>query len=181
MSNLGQKLRELRQSRALTLQQLADQVGCSAAYVSQVENDKTSPSIASLKKIASALGVRIVDFFLEEDEDEAVVLEPEQWVSVSLPRWRADIRQMVRRVKHRKMQPFYTVIQPGGGTEEDYDHQGEEFGIVLKGELTLRVGNEVHLVKEGSSFYYSSNLPHAWTNQGQGPCKVVWVVTPPSW
>ena len=179
--SLGDKLKDLRHAKQLTLQQVAERAGYTAGYVSQIEHDKASPSIASLKKIAAVLGARIVDFFLDEDENESVVLEPSQWVTVSLARWKADIRQMVRTVKHRRMQPFYTVIQPGGGTSEDYSHHGEEFGLVLEGELTLQVGPETYRVKKGSSFYYSSTLPHAWTNQTDAPCAVVWVVAPPSW
>ena len=118
---------------------------------------------------------------LDDIDDEPVVMEPEQWLRVSLPRWKADIRQMVRRVQHRRMQPFYTVIEPGGGTREDYSHHGEEFGLVLEGELTLKVGEETYRVRAGSSFYYPSSLPHSWTNEGKRPCRVVWVVTPPSW
>jgi len=179
--SLGEKLRDLRLAKKLTLQQVAERSGYTAGYVSQIEHDKASPSIASLKKIAAVLGARIVDLFLEDDDNDAVILEPSQWVGVSLARWKADIRQMVRSVKHRRMQPFYTVIQPGGGTLQDYSHNGEEFGLVLEGELTLKVGSETYQVKKGSSFYHSSNVPHAWTNQTNKPCTVVWVVTPPSW
>jgi len=179
--SLGSKLKDLRLAKQLTLKQVAERAGYTAGYVSQIEHDKASPSIASLKKIASVLDARIVDLFLEEVENDSVVLDPSQWVTVSLVRWKADIRQMVRSVKHRRMQPFYTVIQPGGGTSKDYSHHGEEFGLVLQGELTLKVGSETYLVQKGSSFYYSSNLPHAWTNESDGPCTVVWVVTPPSW
>lgn len=181
MSTLGNKLKQFRANKEMTLQQVADAAGCTAAYVSQVENDKTSPSIASLKRIAAVLDVRIVDFFLDETSDDPVVLEPSQWATVSLPGWKADIRQMVRMVKHRQMQPFYTVIKPDGGSRDNYSHQGEEFGLVLEGELTLTVGAETYNVKKGSSFYYSSTLPHSWTNEGKKPCSVVWVVTPPSW
>ena len=182
MQTIGSKLREMRQVKGYTLQQVADRAGCTAAYVSQIENDKTSPSIASLKKIAEVVDARIVDFFLDDSlEEDQVVMEPDQWLRVSLPGWKADIKQMVRAVKHRKMQPFYTTLQPGGGSREDYVHNGEEFGIVLEGELTLQVGSETYLVKAGSSFYYSSSASHAFTNEADFPCTVVWVVTPPSW
>lgn len=181
METLGSRIKELRLEQNLTLKQVADKAACTAAYLSQVEHDKTSPSIASLKRIAEVLGARIVDFFTDGDDDDPVVSDPSQWVTVSLPRWKADIKQMVRMVKHRRMQPFNTVIEPGGGTKEDYSHHGEEFGLVLEGELTLQVGHETYLVPAGSSFYYSSSQPHAWTNEGEVPCRVVWVVTPPSW
>ncbi|RJX36424.1 MAG: cupin domain-containing protein [Desulfarculus sp.] len=181
LQTLGGKIKALRTEKKLTLQQVAGQANCTAAYLSQIERDKASPSIASLKRIAEVLGARIVDLFLDEAVDDPVVMPPSQWLRVSLPRWKADIKQMVRSVKHRRMQPFHTVIQPGGGAPDDYSHQGEEFGLVLEGQLTLRVGSETYQVPAGSSFYYSSTQPHAWTNQGQGPCRVVWVVAPPSW
>ena len=79
------------------------------------------------------------------------------------------------------MQPFHTVIQPGGAAPGGYSHQGEEFGLVLEDQLTLLVGSETYQVPAGSSFYYSSTLLHAWTNQDQVPYRVVWVVAPPSW
>ena len=181
MQSIGSKLREMRQAKGFTLQQVADGAGCTAAYVSQIENDKTSPSIASLKKIAEVVDARIVDFFLDDTHEDQVVMDPDQWLSVSLPGWKADIKQMVRTVKHRRMQPFFSIYQPGGGSQEEYAHDGEEFGIVLEGELTLQVGGDTHKVKAGSSFYYSSSASHAFTNDGDVPCTVVWVVTPPSW
>lgn len=181
MGSLGSKLRELRKERKLTLKHLADAAGCTAAYISQIERDKASPSIATLKRISQVLGVRIVDFFLEEADDDPMVLGQDRWVRMSLEGWKADIRQMVRGVNTKKMQPFFTEIEPGGGTPEHYSHQGEEFGLVLEGELTLAVGGETHTVPPFHSFYYSSLVPHSWTNQGDVPCRVVWVVSPPTW
>ncbi|MGD8561280.1 MAG: XRE family transcriptional regulator, partial [Desulfarculaceae bacterium] len=148
---------------------------------SQIENDKASPSIAVLKRIAQVLGVRIVDFFMDDLDDDSVVRGPEQWLRVSLPGWKANIRQLVRGSNSRKMQPFYTVIEPGGGAADPYTHQGDEFGLVLEGELTLKVGSQTYQVPAGHSFYYSSIQPHSWVNTGEVLCKVVWVVSPPTW
>ncbi len=181
LASIGLKIKEMRTEQNLTLQQVADMAGCSAAYVSQIENDKASPSIATLKRIAKVLNARIVDFFVDEIREEEVVLTAEQWPKVSLEGWRADIKQMVQTVSHKHMQPFHTVIQPGGGSRESYSHAGEEFGLVLEGEMTLKVGPDTFLVKAPSSFYYSSLLPHSWINEGDKPCRVVWVVSPPSW
>ena len=181
LTSIGLKIKELRTTQGLTLQQVADGAGCSAAYVSQIENDKASPSIATLKRIAKVLNARIVDFFVDEIREDEVVLTPDQWLGVSLEGWHAEIKQMVQTVSHKHMQPFYTVIQPGGGSRESYSHAGEEFGLVLEGEMTLKVGADTYLVKAPSSFYYSSLLPHSWVNKGDKPCRVVWVVSPPSW
>lgn len=181
MDGVGQRLKELRQASKMTLKQVAEKVNCSAAYLSQIENDKASPSIATLKKIAQVFNARIVDFFMDNSSEDPVVTSPKSFVKVSIGQWRAEIRQMVTSVSQKRMQPFYTVVDPGGGSDGEYTHEGEEFGLILAGALTLRMGDEVHKVKKGESFYFSSLRPHAWGNEGAKPCVVVWVVSPPSW
>ncbi len=181
MEDIGKKIKALRKEQRMTLQQLGEQSGLTASYISQIERDQTSPSIASLKKIAEAFNVRIVDFFVGGSEEEPVVMTPEDRLQVSLKGWRAQIQQLVKTVSGKRMQPFYTVIEPGGGSRDPYSHVGEEFGIVLEGFLTLTVGEKVSQVPAGHSFYYSSLIPHAWTNGGKSRTVVVWVVSPPSW
>lgn len=181
MENIGKKIKALREEKEMTLQQLGKLSGLTASYISQIERDQTSPSIASLKKIAAAFHIRIVDFFVGGNDEEPVVMPPEDRVQVSLKGWRAQIHQLVKTVSTKRMQPFYTVIESGGGSREPYSHVGEEFGIVLEGSLTLMVGEKVIKVKEGHSFYYSSLIPHAWTNKGKTRTVVIWVVSPPSW
>lgn len=178
---LGQLLSTWRKQKELTLQQLADEIGVTASYISQIEHGKVSPSLATLKKLAKAVDRKTVDFFVDELIDDPIVLSEKEWTRVSHPHWDAHVRQLVRIVGNKLMQPFYTVIEPGGGTREPYSHSGEEFGIVLDGELTLRVGDDTHVVPRNSSFYYSSLIPHSWTNEGKEPCRVVWVISPPSW
>jgi transcriptional regulator with XRE-family HTH domain len=178
--DIGAKIKARRLSNQQTLKQLAEKVGCTSAYLSQIENGKVSPSIASLKKIAEALQAKITDFFMEVAPDEPVVLGPDQRVLISLERWNAKIWSMVADTKNKRMQPFYTIIQPGGGSHGSYSHVGEEFGIVLKGQLEIELDDTVHLVHENESFYYSSSRPHNWTNPGKAETIVVWVISPPT-
>jgi transcriptional regulator with XRE-family HTH domain len=178
---IAELVAQWRKQKGWTLQQLADEVNVSAAFISQVEHGKVSPSIFTLRSLAKALGRRTVDFFIDELVDDPVVMPEAGWTEVDMPGWDATIRQMVRLVGNKQMQPFHTVIQPGGGSPERYAHPGEEFGVVLKGEMTLTVGDRVSLVRAVGSFYYSCLLPHAWVNEGDEACEVVWVVTPPSW
>ncbi len=178
---LGDLVTQFRKQKELTLQQLADSVGVTPAHISRIEHGKVSPSLANLRKLAKALDRRMVDFFVDELIDDPVVLSEEEWTEVTLPRWQARVRQLVRIAGNKQMQPFYTVIEPGGGSHDPYSHPGEEFGIVLKGEMTLTVGEEVHVIKAMSSFYYSSLVPHSWTNEADETCCVVWVISPPSW
>jgi transcriptional regulator with XRE-family HTH domain len=181
LEDIGKKIRALRKEQRMTLQQLGHSSGLTASYISQIERDQGSPSIASLKKIAAAFNVRIVDFFVGGSEEEPIVMAPGERVPVSLKGWKAEIQQLVKSVSNKRMQPFYTVIEPGGGSKTPYSHVGEEFGIVLDGTLTLTVGEVTASVPQGHSFYYSSLIPHSWTNKGNAATVVVWVVSPPSW
>lgn len=179
-TDIGSRIRALRQNEHLTLKQLAERVGCTDAYLSQLENGRVSPSIASLRKIAEALHTKITDFFVEVQDDDPVVLRQDQRVTLSLGRWNARIQSLVTTTKNKRMQPFFTTIQPGGGSPERYSHVGEEFGIVLKGQLEIDLDGAIYVVGENESFYYSSSQPHSWTNPGDSETVVVWVVSPPT-
>ena len=85
--DIGAKIKARRLSNQQTLKQLAEKVGCTSAYLSQIENGKVSPSIASLKKISEALQAKITDFFMEVAPGEPVVFRPDQRVLISLERW----------------------------------------------------------------------------------------------
>lgn len=180
-SDIGPRLKSLRELRRLTLKELGDRVGCTGAHISQIENGHTSPSIATLKKIAESLGVNIVDFFNEGPASEPVVTGEADRKDVFLRNWNAKIQQLVKSTAGKMMQPFFTTVAPGGGSEEAYTHVGEEFGIVLKGTLTITVNGKAYQVRPKQSFYYSSRLPHRWVNEGGEEVEVVWVVSPPSW
>lgn len=179
-SEIGSRIKIHRLSSHLTLRQLAEKVGCTDAYLSQIENGRVSPSIASLKKIADALQAKITDFFVESQSEDPVVLKPENRISLSLERWNARIQSLVINHKDKRMHPFFTTIQPGGGSHGLYSHVGEEFGIVLKGELEIELDGSMYMVHENESFYYNSTLPHSWTNPGKSETVVVWVISPPT-
>lgn len=178
--NIGKKIRRIRKDKGLTLKQLSELVECTPSLISQVERNKADPSISVLKKIARSLDVNIVDFFMVNTNQEKVVTKPEDRVEIQLDRWDARIQSMVRNVTNKKMQPFYTVIKPGGGSHGMYSHEGEEFGYVLKGEMEIILDDEVHTVGTNESFYFSSLIPHDWCNRRQKDVVVIWVITPPT-
>jgi transcriptional regulator with XRE-family HTH domain len=173
-------MRDMRETRDLTIKELSRMVECSPSLISQLERGKTDPSISMLKRIARALNANIVDFFMETIPDEEVVTRESDRVDIQLKRWDAKIQSLVRNVSNKKMQPFYTVIKPGGGSHGMYSHEGEEFGFVIKGELELMLNDRIHKIHEGESFYFSSQIPHNWGNSGKGEVIIVWVITPPT-
>ncbi len=181
MREIGEKLKFFRLANKLTLKQLATRAGCTESYLSQLERGHANPSIMILKKIASALQVKIVDFFLEpETEEDDIVLKEGERVNINFKRGDAKIQMLVRNIRDKRMQPFYTTIKPGGGSKGAYSHIGEEFGIVLQGELEINLNGKAYRVKKNESFYFSSQIPHSWTNPGKRKAIVIWVVSPPT-
>lgn len=181
MNEIAEKLRTLRRDNRMTLKQLAAKAGCTDAYLSQLERGHANPSIMILKKIASALGVRLVDFFLEpEPEEKDVVLQEKDRVKINFSEGDAKIQMLVRDVRNKRMQPFFTTLEPGGGSGGFYSHVGEEFGIVLDGTLEIQIEEQCYTVRKNESFYFSSRDPHSWRNPGKRKTEVIWVVSPPT-
>jgi len=179
--NLGGRIRMLRDEKGLTIRHLAEQAGCSPSLISQLENNKVDPSISMLKRIAKALDVNIVDFFMDESlNHEDVVTRAKDRVDIQLRRWDAKIQSLVRNSRNKRMQPFFTVIKPGGGSHGMYLHDGEEFGFVTRGNLTLVHDKKRYEIGAGESFYFPSHIPHDWRNNAMEDAEVIWVITPPT-
>mgnify|MGYP005864834301 FL=1 len=181
MKEIAEKLKAFRLANRMTLKQLGEKAGCTDAYLSQLERGHANPSITILKKIASALRVKVVDFFLEEEKTgESIVLGVKDRVNIDFRTGDAKIQLLVRDIQNKRMQPFYTTIEPGGGSEGSYSHVGEEFGIVLKGALEIQIQGRTHRIRKNESFYFSSREPHSWSNPGKTKTEVIWVVSPPT-
>ncbi len=181
MSELSTKVKALRLANRMTLKQLADKAGCTDAYLSQLERGYANPSVMILKKIASALQVKVVDFFLESEANEHdMVLKENERVRINFRRGDANMQMLVRDITNKRMQPFYTTIRPRGGSKGSYSHIGEEFGIVLQGKLEINLNGKPYRIKKNESFYFSSQEPHSWLNPGKRKTVVLWVVSPPT-
>jgi mannose-6-phosphate isomerase-like protein (cupin superfamily) len=119
-------------------------------------------------------------FLEDETNGEDVVLHEGDRVNINFRKGDAKIQMLVRDIQNKRMQPFYTTIEPGGGSEGSYTHIGEEFGIVLRGVLEIQIQGRIHRVRRNESFYFSSREPHSWSNPGKGRTEVIWVVSPPT-
>jgi transcriptional regulator with XRE-family HTH domain len=179
--NVGQKIKALRLASGLTLKKLANQARCTDAYLSQLERGLANPSLMILKNIANALQIQVVDLFAEpEKEEDPVVIKEKERVNINFKRGDARLQLLVRNTNNKRMQPFCTTIQPGGGSKGSYSHIGDEFGIVIEGELELNIEGKIHRVKKDESFYFSSHQSHSFKNPSKTRTVVIWVLSPPS-
>ena len=180
MDQLGFKLRSLRKKRNLSLKQLGVRVNCSPSYLSMVENGKVDPGISRLKKIADGLDVTIVDLF-QTQISQKVVIRKEDRIHAKFQRSKTKIEILVPQLPEKLMDARIATVYPGGSSEGDYRHPGEEFGLILAGKLELTIDGAVYELGEGDSFYFSSTRNHRFRNIGQENTQVVWVNTPASW
>lgn len=174
----GGKLRDFRKKLGMTLEDISQKTGFTKSFISQIENGKNSPSISSLKKICYALGTTISELF--EDERNIVhTFGPSDYKE--LKGKSLNMVFLASKLVNRKLEPMIIEIAPHAETGSDfYQHTGEEFGYVLEGEFTVIIGTEEHVMREGESIYFSSNLPHRLKNKSDKPTKAFWVATPPS-
>lgn len=177
---LGARIRSVRQARSLTLRDVSERAGVTESFLSQVERDVTSPSIATLQRIARALDLSIAQLFAEEPETGRVVRR-EARRQVAYPGLKS-IDEFLTSNMAGRLQVILSTIQPGGGTgAEPYTHDSdEEVVVVLSGVLDLWVGDEHYVLREGDAITFPSRLPHWNMNKGDVPVTVLFCLTPPS-
>ncbi len=174
---LGAKLKEIRQQKNLTQEELADRCELTKGYISQLENDLTSPSIATLCDLLNALGSNLSDFFHEESEGKIVFTESEYIEKQSegmIWNW------VIPNAQKNMMEPVLVELEPGAATQTDFPHEGEEFGFVMEGKIAIVRAGKQHRAKKGESFYFTSNKEHYIVNIGKGKARFLWISTPPN-
>ena len=164
---------------ALTQEELASRADLTKGYISQVENDATCPSIATLKDILDVFGVSMQEFFSEQPESE-VVFGHEVRVCSTDEGAPVTVELLVPGAQNREMDPALVTIAPGAEMAMQDVHEGEEFGYVLAGRIQVLLDDKVYTVKKDECFFFGSDRRHAVRNAGKVPAKVLWVVTPPT-
>lgn len=176
--DIGENLKRLRTANSLTQQELADRCELTKGYISQLERDLTSPSIATLTDILECLGTDLGGFFNEAIDSKIVFKEEDVFVKEYEENYL--INWIVPNAQKNKMEPIMVELGSNAKTKEDEPHEGEEFGYVLVGTIMLYYGNQAYKVKKGESFYIKTNKSHYIENTSKNPAKVIWVCTPPN-
>lgn len=177
--NIGKKIRRLRILNQLTQEELAQRCDLTKGFISKIERNITSPSIATLMDILEALGTDIQKFFNESIQDKIVFTKEDIYESIN-EELHHKVSWLIPNAQKNEMEPILIEIAPKGTSNIEEPHPGEEFGYVLKGSVVLHLGNKKVKVKKGESFYFQSNQLHYIENQSSRPATVLWVASPPS-
>jgi len=167
-------------TNSLTQEELASRADLTKGYISQLENDATSPSIATLKDILDVFGVSMHDFFSSVQEQEAVVFGKDSRVEPDTDNDRIKVELLVPGAQNREMDPVLVTLGPGEEMDEQPFHEGDEFGFLLSGKIQLRLDDKTYTIKKDECFYFTSDKKHCVKNVGKTPAKILWVVTPPT-
>ena len=161
---IGKKIKDLRIQKNLTQEELADRCELSKGFISQLERDLTSPSIATLIDILQCLGTDLKHFFNDSDDDQISFKETDYFEKTD--------EALGNRIEW--------IMEKGGSTYPDNPHEGEEFGYVLSGSICLTLGNRIIRVRKGESFYFTANTTHYIRASEKTGATLIWVSTPPS-
>ena len=178
----GDRLREIRHLRRRTLKAVAERAEVSESFLSQVERGKASASVASLTRIAAALGVTVADLFEPNGSHRPPrVLRRESRPVLDFGNLFRKYLLTPRPLEH--LEVFVGELEPGGSTgDEAYTHgDSEELFVVLAGRVHIQLGEDVHELEAGDSIDYRSSTPHRVSNAGDTPAEVMWVISPPSY
>lgn len=175
--NIGEKLKELRVLKGLTQEELADRAELSKGFISQLERDLTSPSISTLMDILQCLGTSIGEFFYETP-DEQIVFGKNDYFIKEDRELKNKIQWIIPNAQKNMMEPIYLTLEADSSTYPDNPHEGEEFGFVLQGAVSIHLGSRIHKVKKGEAFYYTSDKTHYLTSKTGAV--IIWVSSPPS-
>jgi transcriptional regulator with XRE-family HTH domain len=180
-SEIGAQIRDLRKVKGLTIQQLAEKVGVSIGYVSQIERNRSQLSIAMLKKISDVLGVHMNWFFQAGPEGPA---EERGFIVRAGNRRKMSFtgtgihEELLSPNLSGPLELLLSTLEPGADSDF-YSHDGAEAGYVLSGRLRLWINDLAFDIDAGDSFSFRSTDTHRCRNPGKVPTQVVWVITPP--
>ena len=174
--DIGYRIKQLRTKNNLTLEELASRCELTKGFLSQLERNLTSLSIATLQDIVEALGTTLAKFFQEETEEKLVFTDDDYFVD---EREDCTIHWIVPNAQKNEMEPILLELPPQGQSHEVAVHEGEEFGYVLEGRITLVNGDKEYPVKKGETFYINGKYRHYLKNNGKNEARVLWITTPP--
>jgi transcriptional regulator with XRE-family HTH domain len=182
MEIIGINIKARREEKNMTLRDMAEKLGVSASFLSQVETGKASPSLSTLKRISGILQTTIGELIGENlKAPRHPVVRNEERQSIRNIGDGIDIYLLSSPDTNNQMEPLlFRFNENAHSGESSYRHFGQEFVIVIKGSMEIDLNDNKYLLNKGDSIYFNSSVPHSFRNTAKGETEAIWVVTPPS-
>jgi transcriptional regulator with XRE-family HTH domain len=184
---VGEKIRQIREMKKVSLEELSERSGMDISLVQKIEQDRNVPSLAPLIKIARALGVRLGTFLDDSDSFGPVVVRSGEYQKgvrftsqLSEAREHLNFFSLASDKAGRNMEPFIVDIEPS--LQSDYmlsSHEGEEFIYVLEGDVEINYGKEIYKLAKGDSIYLDSIVSHNVHSADNSSARILAVVYAP--
>jgi transcriptional regulator with XRE-family HTH domain len=178
----GEKIREVRERRHMTMREVAEKAGVSESLISQIERNRISPAIDTLFKIIDILEIDLDFIFRDFKRDRPVnlVRASEKRRAVIDGVTYEQLSHTFSSSEEHAIEAYLLEIPPGGKSGDDeYGHIGKELGVIIKGKGECTVGKRIYSLKEGDSISFSADAPHQIKNTGSKPLRAFWIITPP--
>lgn len=179
---VGAKIRDLRRSIKMSLQELADKIDLTPSSISQIERGLSNPSLGALRRLAKAMDVPVFYFLMEDEIDESeIIVRSNQRKVLTSPKSNVSYELLSPNLS-KKMEIIYLNLKPGKESSNDYfTHEGEEACVVLSGCITVLFGETKYELKAGDSIQFNSVVPHKYiNNETELEARLLFVLTPPS-
>jgi transcriptional regulator with XRE-family HTH domain len=186
--DVGARLKEIRRQAGLSQRKLAQRAGVPHGQVATLEQNRHSPSVASLRRILSGVPMSMAEFFAPETP--APTPAQRFFRAADLTELTAHLGadggvgaisfRQVGDARRHDLQILHERYAPGADTGSSMlEHDGSEGGIVVRGTLELTIADETRQLGPGDAYLFASRLPHRFRNPGEVPCEVISACTPP--
>lgn len=184
---IGTRLKAMREARGLSQRELAARAGLTNGTISLIEQNKSSPSVSSLKSLLDAIPMSLSEFFSEveaENGQPKYFYSADEFTELSPQDHGLDARVSLRQLgdaSRHSLQILHETYPPGADTGPDMlSHEAEEAGVVITGIIEVTVGDQVRVLNPGDGYIFDSRQPHRFRNIGPDPCVIVSACTPPT-
>lgn len=178
--DVGARLKTIRKMHGLSQRELAKRAGVTNGTISLIEQNRVSPSVSSLRKVLSGIPMSLGEFFTTDFSETPKVFFGSEELT-ELGDGTVRLRLVAGDRRQRAMALMHETYPPGADTGDDMlSHEGEEGGVVVKGQVEVTVGGNKRLLGPGDAYYFDSSLPHRFRNPGDEECVIISANTPAS-
>lgn len=177
----GRLFRRLRKNNGLSLRDASGRIGLSVSFLSSLERGVSGASVATIQRLTAAYGTTMLELFGASGTASADrLVRAGEALVLRVAGETVRIEQLARGAT--QLEPQLFVLAPGAASDGSYAHAGEEFLYLLRGRLTVWVGESecYELSRVGDALSFPSTMPHRWRNDANGETRLLWINTPPT-